>query len=818
MQKFGCKKFIFSSTAALFGQPDRVPIQPDDPTRPESPYGDTKLIIEWLLKSCHVAYGTRYVCLRYFNACGADASGEIGERHEPETHLIPVVLEAALGKRKQLSIFGTDFPTKDGTAVRDYIHVTDLATAHIRALEYLCEEKNPPNHFNLGTGVGSTVLDVVTAVETVTGRKLPVKMAGRREGDPAILVADASKANTILRWKAKYGLVEMVRTAWNFHFAANEMDILLAPHKAQHKELFYILHDIDQMHLFQKWSPLGKDEDKKEKFFQQLELINKSYSGGLRKYFANAQALLAKTRDGYNPWVGYLPSVPTVKDVNWESSDLDSVESEALTLLPYCGFVLVAGGLGERLGYNGIKIELPYESLILQSHLEYYVKFIRAWGAKSADGSLPLCIMTSDDTHGLTVKLLDRLKLTGFVTLVKQEKVPAVTNNHARMCLTKESPYVLDTKPHGSGDVHTLLYSSGTAKTWASKGLTHIVFFQDTNSLAMRGIPYAVGYCANMRQDMVFMCIPRTPGSAIGCVVNLRNSQTGANIMANVEYNVLDAFLKSSSANGVGDVAGANGLSPYPGNTNTLVVRLAPYVDALARTHGAVPEYVAPKYGKTQHVFKTPARVECTMEDISQLMPDASKVSAVSFPTWMCFNPVKNNIEDAAAKVRGGLPPWSAYHAEADVYGYNTAVLRWAGATVGQSTKHNIGTLETQLPPRVILCPSWAPIRNEARKKIRSPVDISGSSTLVLNGRDITLDNVRLDGVLIINTVPGARVVIKDVQCKSLPWLLTTADKNSDAIVGVKGFRVVKRDDAVVLTYPSPGTFVYNGKQTPSKL
>eukprot|EP00759_Apiculatamorpha_spiralis_P016352 PhF_6_TR22577/c0_g1_i1/m.32172/K01784/galE, GALE; UDP-glucose 4-epimerase len=271
MNDFKCQRFIFSSTAALFGHPDRVPIQPDDPTRPESPYGDTKLIIEWLLKSCHVAYGTRYVCLRYFNACGADASGEIGERHEPESHLIPVIIDAALGKRKQISIFGTDFPTKDGTCVRDYIHVTDLATAHIRALEYLADPKNPPAAFNLGTGVGTTVKEVVDTVKSVTGTDFKVILADRRAGDPATLVADPQKALDILKWKAKYSLKDMVATAYSFHKKWDAIDRSIAPYKNDFKKVLGILHDYDQMHLFEKWSGVGQDNESKKSFLSQLE-------------------------------------------------------------------------------------------------------------------------------------------------------------------------------------------------------------------------------------------------------------------------------------------------------------------------------------------------------------------------------------------------------------------------------------------------------------------------------------------------------------------------------------------------------------------
>lgn len=811
MRKHMCNKFIFSSTAALFGNPEKsgVPLKPDDPTKPESPYGDTKLIIEWLLRSCHVAYNLRYVCLRYFNACGADASGEIGERHEPETHLIPVVLEVALGKRKQMSIFGSDFNTKDGTCVRDYIHVTDLASAHIRALEYLQDDANPPNHFNLGTGVGSSVKEVVQAVESVTKRKLPVVMAGRREGDPAILIADPSKANTVLKWKAKITLTEMVQSAWIFHSKWDAIDKILNPFRTQEtaKRILDILHREDQMHLFQEWGPEGTAMASKAQFFALLDAIDKAYAGGLTAYLTTARHLLTRTRDGVNPWAGYTASVPEVHPLTWDSTpNLHEVEALGAQTLAKCGFVLVAGGLGERLGYNGIKIALPVESVTGQTHLAHYLEYIKAWG------NGPLCIMTSDDTHALTVELLRTLNITSGVEIIKQEKVPALRNNHAMMCTVKNQPYILDTKPHGNGDVHTLLYSSGIAQRWhTERGISHIVFIQDTNSLAMRALPYTVGHCVRLKHDMVFQCIPRTPGSAIGCIVHL--SQGSKHVVANVEYNVLDAFLPGGDKG-----VGPEGLSPFPGNTNTLVLRLAPYLTALATTKGQVPEYVAPKYGKSVHYFKSPTRIECAMEDISQLMPDPSKVSTLTVPAWMCFNPVKNNIPDAAAKVKAGLPPWSALHSEAEVYAYNVAVINAVpGCTVAASPSSvlTVGSLSTNIPARIVLSPSWLPTRQEAQRKLRPKVTVSADSTLVLAGAEIILEDVTLAGALLVRAVKGAKVLIKGISCRTAPWLL---ESEKAPIVGVKGFRVVPKEDATVLTYPTPGSFVYNGKNTPSKL
>jgi UDP-glucose 4-epimerase len=208
------RKFIFSSTCAVYGNPVKVPISEDNPRQPVNPYGATKLAFENALEAYGRAYGLRYVTFRYFNAAGADESGKIGELHDPETHLIPLIFEAVQAKRAALEIFGDDYPTPDGTCIRDYIHVTDLAEAHVLGLEYLA--KNDSAAMNLGTGKGYSVKEVVEAVERITGRKVPTHIGARRPGDPPELVAAPALAERLLRWKAKRSLDEIISTAWNW--------------------------------------------------------------------------------------------------------------------------------------------------------------------------------------------------------------------------------------------------------------------------------------------------------------------------------------------------------------------------------------------------------------------------------------------------------------------------------------------------------------------------------------------------------------------------------------------------------------------------
>ncbi len=211
----GVKKIIFSSSCAVYGEPAKVPIEENTPRQPVNPYGVSKLFLEQALEGYDRAYGFRYGSLRYFNAAGADDSGEIGELHDPETHLIPVALRAVAGLGPELNVFGSDYPTPDGTCIRDYIHVNDLASAHIKALDHLGAGRES-FAVNVGTGEGASVQEVISAVEEVTGKRVPRKMGPRRPGDPPRLVANPARAQALLQWKAERGLRDVVTTAWNW--------------------------------------------------------------------------------------------------------------------------------------------------------------------------------------------------------------------------------------------------------------------------------------------------------------------------------------------------------------------------------------------------------------------------------------------------------------------------------------------------------------------------------------------------------------------------------------------------------------------------
>lgn len=217
MNVYGVKKIVFSSTAAVYGEPRKVPILEDSETVPTSPYGESKLMVEKMLRWADSAHGIKFVSLRYFNVAGAEPNGVIGEAHGVETHLIPLVLQVPLGKRPHINIYGNDYPTKDGTPIRDYIHVVDLIDAHIKALSYL-DEGNESNIFNLGSGEGFSVFEIIEVAKQITGHDIPAVITDRRAGDPSVLIASSEKAEHLLGWKPKYtDVYTIIKDAWNWH-------------------------------------------------------------------------------------------------------------------------------------------------------------------------------------------------------------------------------------------------------------------------------------------------------------------------------------------------------------------------------------------------------------------------------------------------------------------------------------------------------------------------------------------------------------------------------------------------------------------------
>lgn len=216
MQETGVNKIVFSSSAATYGEQDNMPLSEESPTQPTSVYGETKLMMETIMKWCDKCIGIKYVSLRYFNAAGASSDGELGEDHNPETHLIPLILQVPLNKRDHISVYGNDYPTRDGTCIRDYIHVEDLASAHVKAIEYLLQGKES-NIFNLGTGNGQSVNEMIVTSEKIVGKPIKKEYVDRRPGDPAVLVASNKKAKEVLGWDNTKTLEDIISSAYKFH-------------------------------------------------------------------------------------------------------------------------------------------------------------------------------------------------------------------------------------------------------------------------------------------------------------------------------------------------------------------------------------------------------------------------------------------------------------------------------------------------------------------------------------------------------------------------------------------------------------------------
>lgn len=226
MRRHSVKDIVFSSTCATYGVPQCMPIIEEAVQQPINPYGRSKQMIELILNDYQKAYGLRYCVLRYFNAAGADPAGDIGEWHVPETHLIPLVLEAALGKRSEIVVFGGNYPTVDGTCVRDYIHVCDLADAHVKGLAYI-RQKDCADCFNLGNGQGYSVKEIIAAAQDVTGKRIPYSIRTRRPGDPPALIGSAEKAQRLLNWSPRFGLQAILETAWNWRQKVEEHEVCL---------------------------------------------------------------------------------------------------------------------------------------------------------------------------------------------------------------------------------------------------------------------------------------------------------------------------------------------------------------------------------------------------------------------------------------------------------------------------------------------------------------------------------------------------------------------------------------------------------------
>jgi UDP-sugar pyrophosphorylase len=474
--------------------------------------------------------------------------------------------------------------------------------------------------------------------------------------------------------------------------------------------------------------------------------------------------LLADASTGKNPYDGYTPEQPDKVDLSAFGGEYDRAERAGLAAFAQTAVVLVAGGLGERLGYSGIKLDIPVEVTENTSYLAHYAGIIRA-ASKKFGRQIPLVIMTSKDTNAGTLATLEANKKFGLedgqITILCQELVPALSDIEAHLAL--EKTYELVMKPHGHGDIHMLLHSTGTARKLAEGGTRYLLFIQDTNGQAFNAALAAIGVSEEQGYDFNSIAVNRVPGEAVGGITTLVKPGSPS-LTINVEYNQLDPLLRAT-VSPEGDVPNAQGFSRFPGNINLLVIRMEPYLRVLEASRGIIAEFVNPKFSDASRTtFKKPARLETMMQDLPKCFVSGEKVGVTIFERAWCFSACKNNLTDAAEKAAKNGPPESASSAESDFYLAGRMKLRMAGMDVTDGPARLIRGVPFVVGPRVILRGSFALTLEEVRKRVQGG-SCSGTSTLILDG-DITLEDVSLSGgaTLSVYAVPGASVLVKGLK------------------------------------------------------
>jgi UDP-sugar pyrophosphorylase len=581
----------------------------------------------------------------------------------------------------------------------------------------------------------------------------------------------------------------------------------------EQQALINTLVENGQRHLFDGWDGPGKAETEKAAFLDSLASIDNSYPGGLVGYISNARALLAEASEGLNPFEGFVPQQPDKVDLTLLDETYDHYEAVGAGQFGKVGVVMVAGGLGERLGYNGIKIDIAVETLEETSYLKHYADNLLAMQARSASSRpVPFIIMVSKDTGPMTIQSLESNDYFGLqkdqVHILQQELVPAIADNDGMLAL--ESKYKLILKPHGHGDIHMLLHTSGLAARLEQEGIEHLLFIQDTNGQVFNAMPAALGVSVEKGYDFNSIAVNRIPGEAVGGLAKLVREDK--ELTLNVEYNQLDPLLRAT-VSPEGDVPNEQGFSMFPGNINVLIIRMASYVRILEASQGIIAEFVNPKYAdETKTAFKKPTRLETMMQDLPKLFGPDEKVGVSVFDRTWAFSANKNNIVDAAAKYESGGVPESSATAENDFYLAGRTRLESAGCSMVPAGEQLILGVPFTKGPKVLLRPSFAMTLAEVRDKI-SGCRLSGEAALIVDGRDITLEGVELSGSsgLIIKACDGAKVTVKGAFSNAGFELveLSDAEMADDSIpeyLKIRGYRFENRG-AAVYEFNEPGEY-----------
>mmetsp|Transcript_16288 Transcript_16288/g.23203 ORF Transcript_16288/g.23203 Transcript_16288/m.23203 type:complete len:764 (-) Transcript_16288:134-2425(-) len=591
-----------------------------------------------------------------------------------------------------------------------------------------------------------------------------------------------------------------------------------------------------QTHVYANWPSIGTDDENKRRLGEQLADLDASYPGGMKAYLHKARILLKESAEGTNPFSDFTAYVPEGEVLSYDAPVPDShtgmsfsqAEQQGLTGIAHVAFVLVAGGLGERLGYSGIKLGLETNLVTNKCYLEVYCKYILAMQRMAIqrtgreDIRLPLVIMTSGDTDPLTRKLLKENDNFGFeddqIHLVCQDKVPALRDVNAGLSLDGDDRWTIETKPHGHGDVHHLLHREGHVNKWVEQGRKHVVFLQDTNALVINSILPTLGVSIAKGFHMNSICIPRLAGEAAGAIARLEHkTNPEKSLVINVEYNQLDPLLRTQG-DCKGDVPDPNtGYSPFPGNANNLVIEMESYAKTLSgEDEGVVVEFVNPKYkDDTRTDFKKPTRLECMMQDIPKLfqkeMGQEANIGFTTFDRWFTFSPAKNSLESGIEAVqKGSTAPGTMSSAESDKYIQNQRKLKHAGMQIDVTEDGDlveIGGIPVTPGPRVILCPGFAITQEEILRKVKGG-SVTQRSTLVLEGSGLTIKNLDLDGALIIRTGPDCEVEVDGLVVKNDGYVLDEIPENENVeeIVAIRGYTMAKKE-AMEIIIDEPGKY-----------
>ncbi|MEM6885472.1 MAG: UTP--glucose-1-phosphate uridylyltransferase [Verrucomicrobiota bacterium] len=580
------------------------------------------------------------------------------------------------------------------------------------------------------------------------------------------------------------------------------------------QKLILSLLNANQRHLFTDQDLSEMDEAQKDTFLAVLERLNESYPGGLIGYIDNSRTLLSEAKIGSNPFEGFSPHQPNQIDLTQFNAKYDQYEASGKEHFDKTAIVLVAGGLGERLGYSGIKLDIPVEVTETTSYLAHYASCLKAMEARMKNPKpVPFIIMTSEDTNTQTMVSLESNGYFGLlpdqVHILKQELVPAISDNDGRLALKEPGQLIL--KPHGHGDIHMLLHTSGLAAKLQQEGYEHLIFIQDTNGQVFNAVPAALGASVEHDYDFNSIAVNRIPGEACGALAKLVGNDREMTI--NVEYNQLDPLLRAT-VSPEGDVPNEQGYSMFPGNINVLLIKLSSYVEILERTQGIIAEFVNPKYvDDSRTTFKKPTRLETMMQDLAKLYGPEHQIGVSVFDRKWAFSANKNNVMDAAAKHAAGGPPESGATAESDFYLAGRMKLKAAGFAVTEAPEEQILGIPFTPGPRVILRPSFAMTLEEVRSKIKGG-RVEGTGTLILDGAQIQIENISItDGAtLVIKACEDAAVTASDLNVDGQGFEIITLteqemkDTSTPEYLRIRGYRINGRDSKI-FEFNSPGNY-----------